>query len=143
MTQYNTLNIKLSNESSNDETNVPHKLLLTDTQVSKICNAFANGTSANLKFSKTQLSKIVQSGGFIGLNYLIAPIKGLTSLLQFINNKLKNVLQNKDKPSDTIKTVESSIKSIKKPFRAGITLTNNKIKHIIKVIKSLENRGIL
>ena len=45
-------------ESFNDETNFPHKLLLTDTQVSKIRKAFANGSSANIKFSKTQLSKI-------------------------------------------------------------------------------------
>ena len=29
--------------NSNDETNFPHQLLLTDTQVSKICKAFANG----------------------------------------------------------------------------------------------------
>ena len=36
----------------NDETNFPHKLLLTDTQVSKIRKAFENGSSANVKFSK-------------------------------------------------------------------------------------------
>ena len=36
---------------SNVETNFPHKLLLTDTQVSRICKAFANGSSANIKFS--------------------------------------------------------------------------------------------
>ena len=40
----------------NDETNFPHKLLLTHTQVSKIRKAFANGSLANIKFSKTQLS---------------------------------------------------------------------------------------
>ena len=44
--------------SSNDETNFPYKLLLTNTQVSKIRKGFANGSSANIKFSKTQLSKI-------------------------------------------------------------------------------------
>ena len=80
MTQYNTLNAKWSNlqlnklnsgirngtevtlnlssnltGSSNDET----KLLLTDTRVSKICKAFANGLSGNIKFSKTQLSKMI------------------------------------------------------------------------------------
>ena len=48
--------------NSNNETNFPHKLILTDTQVSKICKAFANGSSANMKFSKIQLSKIIQSG---------------------------------------------------------------------------------
>ena len=52
--------------SSNDETNFPHKLLLTNTQVSKIRTAFANGLSGNIKFSKTQYSKMIQSGGILG-----------------------------------------------------------------------------
>ena len=90
MTRYNKLNVKLPNSrlnqlkseikngtevifnlssnsigSSNDETNFLHKLLLTDAQVSKIRKAFANGSSANIKFSKTQLSKVIQSGGFL------------------------------------------------------------------------------
>ena len=43
----------------NDETNFSHKLLLTDTQVSRIRTAFANCSSAFMKFSKTQLSKMV------------------------------------------------------------------------------------
>ena len=88
MTQYNMLNVKLSNSqlnklrsgikngteltlnlssnligNSNDETNFPHKILLTDTQVSKICKAFAKSSSANIKFSKAQLFKMIQSGG--------------------------------------------------------------------------------
>ena len=91
MTQYNTINVNLSisqlnnlksavnngtevtlNLSSNlignanDETNFLHKLLLTDAQVSKIRETFANGSSANTKFSKTQLSKMIQSGGILG-----------------------------------------------------------------------------
>ena len=52
--------------NSNDETNFPQKFLLSDTQVSKICKAFGNGSSVNIKFSKTQLPKDVQSGGFLG-----------------------------------------------------------------------------
>ena len=50
--------------SSNDESNFPQKLLLTDTQVSKIRKNFANDSSVNMKFSKTQLSKMMQSRGF-------------------------------------------------------------------------------
>ena len=67
MTQYNTLNVKLFNSqlngtdvtlnlssnligNSNDETNFPDKLLLTNSQVSKIGKAFANGSSTNIKF---------------------------------------------------------------------------------------------
>ena len=49
--------------NSNDETNFPHKLLLTDKQVLNISKAFANGSSANKNFSKTLLSKIIQLGG--------------------------------------------------------------------------------
>ena len=91
MTQYNTLNIKLSNSQlnelksgikndteatlklpsnvvgdSNDETNFPHNLLLTNTKVSRLHKAFPNGSSTNIKLSKTELHKIGQSGGFIG-----------------------------------------------------------------------------
>ena len=51
---------------SNDENNFPNKLLLTNTQVSKLCKAFANNSSANIELSKTQMHKIGQSGGFLG-----------------------------------------------------------------------------
>ena len=54
--------------SSNGETNFLHKLLLLfDTQVSKFRKSFANSSSANIKISKTQLSKIVELGGVIFL----------------------------------------------------------------------------
>ena len=55
---------------SNDENNFRHKLLLTNTKASKICKAFANGTLANTKFAKTQLSKMVQFGGFGAIELL-------------------------------------------------------------------------
>ena len=48
--------------NSNDETYFPHKLLFIDRQVLKICKAFANDSSAYVKFSKIQLSKIVKLG---------------------------------------------------------------------------------
>ena len=62
-----------SNEigKSNDETSFPHKLLLTDTQVSKIRKAFANGSSANITSSKTRLSKIIQPGGIVIPDFFI------------------------------------------------------------------------
>ena len=79
MTQYNSLNVKLSNSQFNklksaiknetegdDETNFPHKLLLTDRQVANLRKAFANYLSTDIKLSKTQLSKMIQSGGFLG-----------------------------------------------------------------------------
>ena len=82
MTQYNHLNTNLSNSQlnklksaiknkndvvirlshsmiggSNDKTNFPHEVLLTNRQFSSIRKAFTNNLSANIKFSKTQLSK--------------------------------------------------------------------------------------
>ena len=48
----------------NDETNFSHKLLLNNTQASRLREAFANNSSANITISKTQLSEKVQSAGF-------------------------------------------------------------------------------
>ena len=42
------------------------KLLLTNRQVSNLCKAFANHSSADIKLWKTQLPKVIQSGGFLG-----------------------------------------------------------------------------
>ena len=50
----------------NDETNFLHKLLLTDRQVLSIRKAFTDNSSADIKFLKTQLSKMIQLGGFLG-----------------------------------------------------------------------------
>ena len=84
MTQYNSLNVKLlnsqlnklksaiknteteavsrlsSNVISDNETNFPHKLLLTNRQVANLCKAFASYLSTDIKLSKTQ------SEGFLG-----------------------------------------------------------------------------
>ena len=89
MTQCNKVNVKLSTSQlnrlksaiknkhdlvirlspsiigdSNVKTNFAHKLLLTNRQVSSIRKAFANNSSADIKFSKAQLSKMIKSGGF-------------------------------------------------------------------------------
>ena len=51
---------------SNDKTNFSHELLLTERQVSSVLKAFSNNSSIDIKFAKTQLSKMIQSGGFLG-----------------------------------------------------------------------------
>ena len=51
--------------NSGDETNFPHKLLLTNRQVANLCKAFANYLSTDIKLSKTQLSKMIQSEDFL------------------------------------------------------------------------------
>ena len=49
-----------------DETNFPRKLLLTNKQISNLRKAFADKSSTDTKLSKTRLSKIIQSGRFLG-----------------------------------------------------------------------------
>ena len=108
MIQYNSLNVKLSNSQLNkfksaiknenevvlrlssdmigdNETNFPHKLLLTNRQVSNLTKAFTNYLSVDIKLSKTQLSKMIQSGGFLGR--LLGPL--LKTRLLLIKNVIK------------------------------------------------------
>ena len=95
MKQYNSLNVKLSNSQLNkwksaiknetgvflrlslnivgdDETNFPYKLLLTNRQVKNPRKAFADKSPTDINLSKTQLSKMVKSGGFLGR--LLSPL---------------------------------------------------------------------
>ena len=68
-----------------NETNFPHKLLLTNRQVTNLRKAFANYLSTDIKLSKTQLSKMIQSGGFLGR--LLGPL--LKTGLPLIKNVIK------------------------------------------------------
>ena len=68
-----TLRINLKMFDGND---LPHELLLTTRQKTKLRNAFNNNMSADIKLSKTQIVKIIQSGGFLGslLSKLAGPL---------------------------------------------------------------------
>ena len=50
---------------SNYETNFPHNFLVEDRQVSKLRKCFANNLSTDIKLLKTQIPKIVKTGGFL------------------------------------------------------------------------------
>ena len=170
MTQYNMLNVKLSNSqliklkswmkngtevnlnlrsnlirSFHYETNFPHKLFLTDTEVSKVHKAFENGSWANIKFSKTQFSKIVQFGGF-----LFGPptLPEITSLVNpIINSFVKELKNTGTKKLNIDILVDTWLNIIDKKIKNGIslikvswiTLTNNEMKYLIKVFEPLEN----
>ena len=94
MTQYNSLNAKLSNSKLNKlksatknkteivlrlssnmigdyDTNFPQKLLLINRQVANLRKAFADKSSNDIKLSKTQISKMIQSGAFLGVDFLV------------------------------------------------------------------------
>ena len=52
--------------NSDYETNFPHKLLFTNRQVANLRRDFAKHTSTDIKLSKTQISKMIKSGGLLG-----------------------------------------------------------------------------
>ena len=58
--------MKLMIGNSEDETTFPYKLFLTKRQVANLRKAFASHTSTDIKLSRTQLSKMIQSGGVLG-----------------------------------------------------------------------------
>ena len=117
MAHYNSLNVDLSNlqfnklksvikngtdvvlklssnmiGNSEDETNFTLKLLLTNRQVTTLRKAFVNDTSTYIKLSKAQLSKMIQSGGFLGK--LLGPLlrTGLPLMKSVIQPLAKRVL---------------------------------------------------
>ena len=137
--------------NSNEETNFPHKLWLTDTQVSKIHKAKANGSWTNTKFLKTPLSKIVQLGRFLFSlpSILCSSIKEIISSENSIKNLFGIEFKNTDpKELDSKFLLDTGLnlngkKGISSITVSGIALTNNEIKDTLKIIKSLENRRIL
>ena len=166
MTQYNSLNVKLSNSQLNkfksaikndnevvlrlssnmvgdNETNFPHKLLLTNRQVSNLRKAFANHLSADIKLPKTQLSKMIQSGGFSGR--LLGPL--LTTRLPLIKNVNKPLAKSVLIPLGLTAAASSADPGIhKKILRPGNTtqiISNDEIHDVTKIVKSLEDSGLL
>ena len=77
---------------SDNETNFPHESLLTNRQVVKLRQDFANHSSDDIKLSKTQLSKMIQSRGFLGR--LLGPLLkgGLPLMKNVVKPLAKNVL---------------------------------------------------
>ena len=71
-----------------DGNDLPHELLLTTRQKTKLRNTFNNNVSTDLKLSKAHISKIIQSGGFLGS--LLSKLAG--SLMKVAIPLAKNVL---------------------------------------------------
>ena len=170
MTQYNSLNVKLSNSqlsklksaikkendvvlrissnmvgNSNDNTNFPHELLLTNRQVENIRKTFANHLSTDIKLSKTQLSKMIQSGRFLGR--LSFPL--LKTGLPLMKSVIKPLAKSALIPLGlTAATSEADAGIHKKVLGSGhnntiLIISNNEMDDILKIVKSLENSGVL
>ena len=161
MTQYNSLNVELSNlqldklksaikngtdvvlrlsssivGNSDDEINFPHKLLLTNRQNLSLRKAFNNHTSANMKFSKVQVTKM-QKGGF--LKFLIPLLKSGLPLLKSVVKPLGMM--------GLTAATSATDAAIKKKLGSGnhitLIISKNDMQDILKIVKSLDNSGIL
>ena len=66
-----------------DGNDLPHELLLSTRQKTKLRNAINNNMPTDLKLSKAWISKIIQSGGFLGslLSKLAGPLMKVAALL--------------------------------------------------------------
>ena len=129
----------------------PHKLLLTNKQVSKLCKVFANGSSAKIKLSKTQFHDIGQSAGFLGR--LSGPL--LKTGLLLIWNVLKPLAKSILTPLGlTAATSATDAATHKKTFWSGTRLSNlanrttliiynEEMNDIMKIVKSFEEPGLL
>ena len=133
-----------------NETNFPYKLLLTNRQVSNLRKAFANQSSADVKLSKTQLSKMIQSGGFLGR--LLGSL--LKNGLPLIKNVIKPLAKSVLIPLGLTAAASAADAGIhKKILGSGrnknnnnnntLIISNDEMGDIIKIVKYLEDSGLL
>ena len=164
MTHYNSLNVKLSNSQLNklksaikneadvilrllsnvignpdDETNFPHKLLLTNRQAANFRKGFANHTSTDIKLSKIQLSKIIQLGRFLGRLLGLLLKTGLPLLKSII--KPLGMLGLTAAASATDAAINK--KNLGSRNHITLIISNDEMKDILKIVKSIEDSGIL
>ena len=159
MVEYSEVNCKLSNVQLNkfkkavksnegatlklgiknfNKSEHPHELLLTTRQNTKLRNAISNNSATNINLSKAQIKKIIESGTFLGklLSNLAGPLMKVTLPLA------KNVLAPLGLAT-SMSAIDGSIQ--KKIHDSGVKLIieQNDMKDIMKIIKALENSGIL
>ena len=164
MTQYNSLNVKLSNSqldklnsaikngtyvilrlssnligNSDDETNFPHKLLLTNRQVANFGKAFANYLSIDIKLSKTELSKMIQLEGFLGRHLGSLLNTGLPLVESVIQPLAKSILI----PSGLTAAASAADAEIVSGHNTTLLISNDEMKDILKIVKPLDDSELL
>ena len=109
------MNIKMFNGN-----NLPHKLLLTTRQRTKLRNAFENNKSIDIKLSKAQISKIIQSGGF-----LISLLTKLAGLFMKVAVSLSKNILNQLGITAAASAIHAGIKKKKKKRKKKTWFWNN------------------
>ena len=129
-----------------NETIFPHKLLLANRKVANLRKAFANCLSTDIKLSKTQLSKMIQSGRF--LVRLLGPL--LKRRLPLIKDVIKALAKSFLIPLGLTAAASAADAEIFKKVLESchnntttLIISNNEMEDIIKIVKYLEDSGLL
>ena len=135
---------------SDNKINFLHELLLTNRQVANLLKAFANNSVTNIKLSKTQLFKMIQSGGFLGSP--LGPLlkKGLPLIKNVIKPLAKSILiplgltaAASAADAGIHKNILGSGKHKQNSNTTTLMISNDEMKDIIEIVKSLEDSGLL
>ena len=134
-----TLRISLKMFNGND---LPHELLLTTRQKTKLRNAFNNNMSTDIKLSKAQITKIIQSGGFLGssLSKLAGPLMKVAAPLA------KNILAPLGitaAASAIDAGIQKEIYGSGRPSSTTLIISNKEMNGMMKIVHALEDSNIL
>ena len=129
-----TLRLGIKNLNKDE---VPHELLLTTRQNTKLRNAINNNLTTDIELSKVQIKKLIQSGGFLGK--LLSKLAG--SLMKVALPLAKNVLA----PLGLTAAMSAIDGSIQKKIHGSLVkliIEQEDMNDIMKTIEALENSGI-
>ena len=119
--------------------NLPHELLLTERQKTKLRNAFNNNMLTDIKLSKAQISKIIQSGGLLGslLSKLACPLMKAAVPLA------KNVLVPLGVTA-AASAIDAEVQNkIHGSGETTLIISNEEMNDIMKIVQALEDSNIL
>ena len=135
-----------------DGNDLPHELLLTTRQKTKLRNAFNKNMSTDLKLSKAQISKIIQSGGFLGslLSKLAGPLMkvvvllakiilaplGITAAVVAIDEGIQKNIHGSGRPSSTTSIISNKEMNYKMKIVQALKDSNILWKGVTKTIKN-------
>ena len=122
-----------------DGNDLPHELLLTTRKKTKLRNALNNNMSTNLKLSKAQIFKIIQSGEFLGslLSKLTVPLMKVAVPLA------KNILVPSGVTAASVTDAETQRKIRSSGRTTTLIISNKGMNGIIKIVQALEDSNIL
>ena len=128
------MNIKMFNGN-----NLPHELLLTARQKTKLRNTFENNISTNIKLSRAKISRIFKSGRFLGS--LLSKLAVL--LMKVVAPLAKNVLAPLEIHASALAIDAGIQKKINGSGTTTLIISNEEMNNILKIVQDLKDSNIL